>query len=649
VQSGADTQVWLDRDAGGALAPALVATLQNVTATAVVTASQLLLGEEERAAAASPNHAPTGSDAVIPATEDTPAAGSLPPATDDDGDTVSYAKASDPAHGTVAITPQGGYTYTPAANYSGSDSFTYTLSDGHDGSATYTASVTVAAVNDAPGLTTPAALVFNDTAANDIYLLEFNGSLSGSDVDAGAVLTYSLSGGTPADGGSARTGAYGTLGLNAATGAWTFFPDNAAIQALRSTASDTFTVNVSDGSLGASATFTVQVNGVNDTPAWGTALADQSARQGVAFSAQVPAASVTDRDSGDTLSWSASLASGQPLPAWLGFDAASRTFSGTPGASDLTALELRVTATDSGGAGASDTFALTVAANQVVSGSGDSETLVLPLGSGTVNAGAGVDTVALPMFPNVFSLTENAPGRVSGGYAGYSLDLNDVEYVRFGTTFQTTLAISALVNGTAQTQLGRLTDLYLAFFGRAPDVGGLEYWQRVLLQDGADFASISADFAWSTEAQALFPQGGSNKAFVRTVYLNCFGREPDTLGWDWWTAKLDELDPNDPQYLNNRGSFVGEVILGAYAPTSGDTDRNLLTNRHEASMYYANKLSVQPAEGFDAAINALLTHVTDSAVTEDKAEHVIDHVFADPVTLSGVMTDNALFNSLWGA
>ena len=100
--------------------------------------------------------------------------------------------------------------------------------------------------------------------------------------------------------------------------------------------------------------------------------------------------------------------------------------------------------------------------------------------------------------------------------------------------------------------------------------------------------------------------------------------------------------------LNDRGAFVGEVILGAYAPTSGVEDRNLLTNRHEVAMYYVNQLSVQQLEGFDAAINTLLTRVTGVAATEDKAENVIDYAFANPITLTGVMTDQGLLDSIWG-
>jgi Ca2+-binding RTX toxin-like protein len=279
-------------------------------------------------------------------------------------------------------------------------------------------------------------------------------------------------------------------------------------------------------------------------------------------------------------------------------------------------------------------------------GAGGDDIFTPGLGNDTVDGGAGVDTVILPMFPNVFTLAESSPGQVSGSYADYSLSLNDVEFVQFGTYFQTTLAVGKLVSGEAQLQLGRLTDLYLAFFGRAPDTSGLEYWQESLLELGRDFATISKDFAWSDEAQALYPVGGSNREFVRTVYLNCFAREPDAGGWDYWTARLDGLGVTD---LNDRGAFVGEVILGAYAPSSGPEDRALLTNRHEAAMYYVNQLSNTPSEGFDPAINALLVRVTGDAATEDKAEDVIDYAFANPVTLTGIMTDPPLLDSIWGA
>lgn len=55
------------------------------------------------------------------------------------------------------------------------------------------------------------------------------------------------------------------------------------------------------------------------------------------------------------------LASGDPLPAWLTFDAVSRTFSGVPANDDVGTISIEVIATDSANASTSDVFDLTVA------------------------------------------------------------------------------------------------------------------------------------------------------------------------------------------------------------------------------------------------------------------------------------------------
>ena len=49
-------------------------------------------------------------------------------ATDADGDTLTYSVVTQPAHGTVSGTSPN-LTYTPNANYNGSDSFTFKAND----------------------------------------------------------------------------------------------------------------------------------------------------------------------------------------------------------------------------------------------------------------------------------------------------------------------------------------------------------------------------------------------------------------------------------------------------------------------------------------------------------------------------------------
>ncbi|MEA4849376.1 MAG: tandem-95 repeat protein, partial [Clostridiaceae bacterium] len=97
------------------------------------------------------NDAPTTTDHTFTTDEDIVLNDSLTDysADVDTGDTLTYAKESDPSHGTITVNSNGTFTYTPEANFSGTDSFTWSVSDGTD-SDTATATITVNAVNDAP-------------------------------------------------------------------------------------------------------------------------------------------------------------------------------------------------------------------------------------------------------------------------------------------------------------------------------------------------------------------------------------------------------------------------------------------------------------------------------------------------------------------
>ncbi|MFP5478009.1 MAG: Ig-like domain-containing protein, partial [Gammaproteobacteria bacterium] len=183
---------------------------------------------------------PTTKNYSLVTPEDTPISGKVA-ATDVDGDTLAFAKSSDPAHGTVTVNADGSYTYTPSQDYNGKDSFTVTVSDGNGGTATSTVFITVTPVNDAPtapnySLTTP-----EDTP--------ISGKVVGSDVD-GDTLGYTK-GSDPKN---------GTVVVNA-DGSYTYTPGKDY------NGSDSFTVTVSDGNGGtATSTVTIGVTPTNDAP-----------------------------------------------------------------------------------------------------------------------------------------------------------------------------------------------------------------------------------------------------------------------------------------------------------------------------------------------------------------------------------------------
>ena len=115
------------------------------------------------------------------AAEDTPliviAPGVLTNDTDVDGDSLTAVLGTPPSSGSVVLAADGSFTYTPAADFVGSDGFSYVVDDGAGGSSTGTVVIEVSPVNDAPvgrSMTSPApsgpGAVVVAVLANDIDL-----------------------------------------------------------------------------------------------------------------------------------------------------------------------------------------------------------------------------------------------------------------------------------------------------------------------------------------------------------------------------------------------------------------------------------------------------------------------------------------------
>ncbi|MBF0160891.1 MAG: putative Ig domain-containing protein, partial [Magnetococcales bacterium] len=99
---------------------------------------------------------------------------------------------------------------------------------------------------------------------------------------------------------------------------------------------------------------------INTAPTTVGIAAPRHARQGQAFYFRVPNTTFQDGDAGDLLTLSATLLDGRPLPAWLTFNANTRTFVGTPGNADVGTLDVVVRATDTANASISAGFSLVV-------------------------------------------------------------------------------------------------------------------------------------------------------------------------------------------------------------------------------------------------------------------------------------------------
>jgi Putative Ig domain/FG-GAP-like repeat/Domain of unknown function (DUF4114) len=105
---------------------------------------------------------------------------------------------------------------------------------------------------------------------------------------------------------------------------------------------------------------TIIITPQNQAPVVANPIPTQAIALGSALNFTLAANTFTDPDPGDVLSYTAKLANGSPLPTWLTFNPTTKTFTGTPGAGNVGAIGITVTARDQAGLTVADDFNLTV-------------------------------------------------------------------------------------------------------------------------------------------------------------------------------------------------------------------------------------------------------------------------------------------------
>lgn len=203
----------------------------TTTTTPVVRDDTLITAEDTRASGSVLTN-----DSTLTNGTTTPGAGSL-----------IASLAVGPAHGQVVLHDDGTYTYTPDADYHGTDSFTYTATTtgaGGGASASATVTVIVTPVNDAPtGLAGQSGFGAEDTT--------FGGQLLASDIDSPTTgFGYAVAG----------QAQHGSVTVSPA-GIWSYTPD------VNYAGTDSFTFTVSDGQgTSTPVTVSVSVTPVDDAP-----------------------------------------------------------------------------------------------------------------------------------------------------------------------------------------------------------------------------------------------------------------------------------------------------------------------------------------------------------------------------------------------
>lgn len=129
----------------------------------------------------------------------------------------------------------------------------------------------------------------------------------------------------------------------------------------------------------------------------------------------------------------------------------------------------------------------------------------------------------------------------------------------------------------------QVEDLYVAYFSRAADPAGFDYWAGLLdgNPDNARLGNISSVFATSGEYRATYSQA-TNELKVAAVYEHLFGRSAEQAGIDYWAG------------LMNSNTLTLDNVVTAIAKGAQTTD------------LYAYRAKVEVAQAITAAIDTPL-------------------------------------------
>ena len=141
-----------------------------------------------------------------------------------------------------------------------------------------------------------------------------------------------------------------------------------------------------------------------------------------------------------------------------------------------------------------------------------------------------------------------------------------------------------------QAKVAPVSRIYLAYFLRIPDTGGLEFWINEKLA-GKTISDISDSFAASTEFQNTY--GSLNNAdFVNLVYTNLFNRAADSGGFSFWKGQLDNG-------IDSRGTVMESFSESQENITLTESNIRVI------SFYYGMLRRAPDQGGYDFWVNEL--------------------------------------------
>ena len=177
-----------------------------------------------------------------------------------------------------------------------------------------------------------------------------------------------------------------------------------------------------------------------------------------------------------------------------------------------------------------------------------------------------------------------------------------------------------------------IAELYIAYFNRAPEPLGYDFWCDVL-DNPVTLAEIASDFATQPEAVAMYPllearTTDSLGDFLTTVYQNLFDRDPDAAGLEFWTGVI--------QGGADLGTILLEIINGA-----SDEDRAVLEAKAGIAEYWVEAARIAPGyELTDTAIAASREAIEAAGTDAEAGTAIADAYFAPAAQVELTTVEN---------
>jgi Ca2+-binding RTX toxin-like protein len=240
-----------------------------------------------------------------------------------------------------------------------------------------------------------------------------------------------------------------------------------------------------------------------------------------------------------------------------------------------------------------------------ITGLAGDDTLTGGRGNDTLDGGTGTDTAVFAGDQTGFSIVLSKDGTTitDRGPGGTGTDnISSIEFLDFDIedpVFEGEPMHLDLFDDAAQLDadvFALVTELYIAYFNRAPDAVGLFYWASEAVR-GYELPQMAKSFFVQDETLATYSDmlddDGNlvdTESFIIAVYNNVLGRTPDQIGYDYWFDELENNPDIDPPI------FILAILNGAKFPS----DPTELTAQDQ--IYLSTKVDIG---GYYSAIKGL--------------------------------------------